>query len=366
MSPKPVFLLFSGHNDRAVIALCRFFSRQELPFLIVTAGPDDVIYHTDWSDRVIFCRLDRHLDIAMYAVLLHAAQPSVGPDQRLIYCPTTEFMNQFVLDHRTNIEATGLHVGLPDAEIYAQLSGKYSSQALIEQLTGLKPPPTLSWEGLQAPCVLKPRENVSDSKVFYPQLCPTPAALDDALNGLDLNQWFAQAWVEGQSYYLCGYLAQDGDRAWFWQKNFLQQPGGKSMVLACSGENPGLDVDELFRGLAQLGYHGPFMMELIRDADGTLHYIEINPRFWGPLQLALSACPRLLTLFARDSGATVIEPASPAPGPHWYAWAKGAQMPNCRRYPAAARLGQLLSDDPLITNHDVYAGEDTHALHGRH
>ncbi|KAA6184676.1 hypothetical protein F2Q65_11260 [Thiohalocapsa marina] len=175
-----------------------------------------------------------------------------------------------------------------------------------------------------------------------------------------MQEWFAQTWVEGQSHYLCGYLARDGQRAYFWQDNLLQQPGGKSMVLARSGANPGVDVDRLFVGLHALGFHGPFMMELISDAHGALHYIEINPRFWGPLQLVLTACPRLLILFARDHGATLAEPPPPpTAGPHWYAWAQGARQGDCRHYPGA----QGLPAEKLLLQHDVYAAADTQALH---
>ncbi len=361
MATPPTFVLFSGHNDRAVVALCRFFDQQALSFAIVAQGPRDAIWRTRWRRHVVLSRLDVRLDVALFAAVAQAVGTGETP---AVICPTTEFMNQFLLDQRAAVEASGLVVPLPAAALYAQLTGKHSSLAVMQRLASLQPPPRQPDGHWHAPCVLKPRENVSGNKVLYPKLCLTDAALHAALPGLDEAQWFAQDWVEGQSHYLCAYLARNGDRAWYWQDNLLQQPGGKSMVLARSGANPGVDVDALFDGLAALGYHGPFMMELLRDAAGRLHYIEINPRFWGPLQLALAACPRLLTLFARDAGANLPDAPEPAPGPHWYAWAHGGSAPGCRHYPAAAPLEPLGPGHPLLRDHDVYAAADTAALQG--
>ena len=354
MAAQPTFLLFSGHNDRAVVALCRFFAQHQLPFVIVAAGAHDAIWRTGWAAQVVMSRLDKRLDVALFEAAVQASQQAA-----LVYCPTTEFMNQFVLDQRTALQMAGLQLGLPAAPVYAQLTSKLHSTAVVQRLTDIQAPPDMAWTHLKPPCVLKPRHNVSGSQVLYPLLCRTEEQLQGARAGLDATQWFAQTWVEGQSHYLCAYLARNGERAYFWQDNLLQQPGGKSMVLARSSCNPGVDEERLFNGLHALGFHGPFMMELISDAQGTLHYIEINPRFWGPLQLALTACPRLLTLFARDQGATLPEPPPPSPGPHWYAWAQGAQQGDCRRYPRA----EGLAEEHLLLQHDVYAAPDTQALH---
>ena len=356
----PTFLLFSGHNERAAIALCRFFAAAGLDALIVASGPSDAIHRTVHADRVLINRVDRRVDVTLFAAAVEAA------DRALVYVPTTEFINQFVLDHRAAVETAGVHVGLPAAEVYARLTGKFASQQLVHALCGLAPPSMGNLDEACAPCVLKPRENIVGAAVLYPRLCLSDTTLKSARRGLDPDLWFAQHYVEGQSHYLCGYLARSGTRAWYWQDNLLQQPDGKSIVLARTGRDPGVDADALFDGLAAIGYHGPFMLELIRDREGALHYIEINPRFWGPLQLALDACPRLLTLFARDHGAAVAEPAPPAAGPHWYAWAHGARLRPHRVYPLADDLGPPAARALLLKHHDVYARDDTRALHGNH
>jgi hypothetical protein len=149
----------------------------------------------------------------------------------------------------------------------------------------------MSWEQVHAPCVFKPKRNISNGVVLYPILCFDEQDVCDAVARLNADEWFIQRYVEGQSHYLCGYISRDGTYRAYWQTNLMQQPEGKSIVLARIGANPGVDEESFFSGLARQGYFGPVMMEIIEEATGKLNYIEINPRFWGPLQLAVDACP---------------------------------------------------------------------------
>ena len=52
------FLPFSGHNDRAIVALCRFWRRFGLRFDLVSAGAHDPIHRTAYANAVVFERLD--------------------------------------------------------------------------------------------------------------------------------------------------------------------------------------------------------------------------------------------------------------------------------------------------------------------
>lgn len=358
----PVFVLLSGHNDRAVVTLCRWLRGAGLPFAIVASGRHDAIHRTAYADAVILNRLDKVVSVDWLAAVADAVGGAA------IHCPTTEFVNDFVLAHRDAVEAAGWIVGLPERAVYERLTSKLSSQALVASLTGIEAPRPQPMTALRAPCVLKPRVNVSGGRVLYPLLCLDDAALAMAHAGLRDDEWFAQDYVDGQSRYLCGYLCADGRRAWFWQDNLLQQPGGKSIVLAREADTPAFDADRFFDGLHTLGYRGPLMLEVLVDSEARAHYIEINPRFWGPLQLALLACPDILRLFALDHDVqpTRAVPASDRPSPHYYAWAHGARAAACRRYPAAAGEGDAARLEQLLETHDVYAAPDTAALHGTH
>jgi hypothetical protein len=325
----------------------------------VAAGRDDAIHQTAWRDHVVFNRLDKVIDVAWLSLLAGSLD---GP---LVYCPTTEFINDHVLTHRQALQDAGLVIGLPERKVYAELTGKADSQAVLTAICpALSVPATQSMFALRAPCVLKPTHNVKNGRVLYPLLCRSPRELDMALDGLDRSAYFAQDFIVGQSHYLCAYLTRDGRHASFWQTNVMQQPGGKSIVLAQAGGNPGLDEAALFKALHGRGYHGPFMMEVIASSS-AIFYIEVNPRFWGPLQLALDVCPDILDLFAQDHGFDVqgrrARPQGGAAG-GWYAWAYGASAPGCALHPAARALSAQ-DLNALLLAHDVYGHPDTEALH---
>lgn len=351
---KRAFLIFSGHNDRAVLALCRFFSHRKLPFIIAASGKADLIFQTPWAAHVTLTRQDKSVDRHLFESVVQSS-----PDtEQLIYCPTTEYINNFVLDNRAHLESLGLEFLLPSQEVYHSLSNKKSSLEIIESFCKLQAPPNIPWGEVITPCVFKPRENISAGAVHYPILCFNNSDAADKYATLSQSHWFAQKYIQGQSHYLCAYLSRSGSYVAYWQTNLMQQAGGKSIVLAKTGKNPGIDEHVLFQKLAQYQYFGPLMMEIIQDEQNNLFYIEINPRFWGPLQLAVDAHPEMLDLFAADAG---FETAASLPPPRsdqefWYVWAEGAKTPDCRLYPAAHAL-KTAEIQALAAQFDVFNSE---------
>lgn len=112
------------------------------------------------------------------------------------------------------------------------------------------------------------------------------------------------------------------------------------------------------------------MMEVIRDDLGNFYYVEINPRFWGPLQLALDACPSILQLFVQDAGVQLDSEIhlveNVCDEAHWYSWLFGAETAGYTRYPAAENIELTAPLDKLLNDWDVYARPDTSSLHGRY
>jgi hypothetical protein len=361
LTPCPI--IFSGHNDRAVVALCRYFHAQRLPFRLVAKHKGDVIYQTTWRDYVLFQREEPSLAMPLMERISMALK-TIGLSP--VLCPTSEFLNGFVLDNRARLIEIGWNCALPEPDLYRSISDKGRSAAIVCALSALIPPATKPRGEWSTPCVLKPKRNVVNGKMMYPLLCETPDELEAALVGLEFENWFCQQWVDGQSLYLCAYLDRAGDFNAYWQENLLQQSPGKSIVLARTTTNPGIDVQGIMTGLHNMSYFGPFMMEIIRDDSGRFFFIEVNPRFWGPLNLSLRACPNLLNRFAVDQLGASLHHAPCADGEeHWYAWSFGASSCRYRRFCAAlpyddANLATLLRD------FDVYAAPDTQALSGRH
>lgn len=353
-------VIFSGHNDRAVVALCRFLSAVGRPFFLIASHKNDAIFQTDWHHNVLLQRRSPMLSDELMCEVANAVR---GKGYVPALCPTSEFLNRFVLEHRQVMVSQDWHYLLPANDVYLALSDKSRSPSIIYGLIGLLSPATQTVGHWFAPCVLKPNVNVVDGKMSYPKLCRTSTELHHVLAGLQSEDWFAQAWVEGQSFYLCAYLDQFGGWNAFWQENLLQQPDGKSIVLARTCANPGVDVAILMNGLHRLGYHGPFMMEIIRDGTGQLHFIEINPRFWGPLDLARRACPVLMERFLSDMDKRQMHSSECISSTDfYYSWAFGARQGQYRVYPAAATPVMRQRLHKLLQEHDVYGFLDTHAL----
>jgi len=358
-------IIFSGHNERAVIALCRYLKDNNVPFFIVSRSGNDAIYRTDWRRNVVFQRDSDELSIKLMqkinqALPIHVETPA--------FCPTSEFLNAFILENRQPLEGLGWLVNFPDSDIYQDLSNKARSPKIIQSLTAIMPPPSLSSMQWQGPCVLKPKYNISNGKVLYPLLCNTKAEFIKNLRAIESTEWFVQKLIVGDSIYLCSYLDKSGAWSAYWQENLLQQPGGKSMVLSRSTRNPGVDVPSLMQGLHGLGYFGPFMMEIIRDKVGVLHFIEVNPRFWGPLELCRSACPSLLGRFLSDLNSQAGHCSEEVSNglTYWYAWAFGALNSKCHVYPGLNSSLSRVDTTEMLLKYDVYAGSDTKELHNRH
>jgi hypothetical protein len=354
---KKTALLFSGHNQRAVVALCRYFVQAGQDFAIVSAGKDDSIHLTDYKKNVVLDRQDTTLSVDLFA----DASRTLG--RPLICCPTSEFLNFFIFDHAGALAKFGVETGMPERPIYERLTGKKSSQRIFHPIRHVRMPVEFPATSAQVPCILKPYANVTGGKVLYPIICITKDQLDRALRGIDPEDYFVQSYVDGQSYYLCGYLKRDGAFSGYWQENLLQQPGGKSIVLARTCPNPGLDQAAITGAISSMGYHGPLMVELIRSG-GEFFYIETNPRFWGPLQLALSG-PDMLSLYLEETFDGERKSGNDPGDDHetYYAWKFGAAQPGLKMFPAATNLANL---DQLIDENDVFRAPDTIALHGKY
>lgn len=353
-------IIFSGHNERAVVALCRYFSSANIPFKIVASDGADAIFETSWESNVLFQRQDSSLSLNLMERIAFLLE---GQNLRPVLCPTSEFLNHFFLNNRQAIESSGWNCVLPDKHIYMELTDKLSSLSLIRQITGLNSPPVQPVGQWVAPCVLKPKYNMMNGKIMYPLLCHHPHDLEVALEQIDTDYWFSQNWIDGQSIYFCAYIDRDGHFDSFWQENLMQQPDGKSIVLARTSTNPGIDEESLMDGLHNKGYFGPFMMEIMRDEENRMHFIEVNPRFWGPLNLALKACPGLLSRFSKDHGLNPDRKISaPNRKQQWYAWSFGARIGNCRKYPGLRCVSEIENIEVLLKKYDVYAEKDTLAL----
>lgn len=128
-----------------------------------------------------------------------------------------------------------------------------------------------------------------EGKLRKPLLVTTPEAWRrfQALR-LDLAKHYVEEYVEGFSiYYTAAY--KNGKKVMsFVQRNVHQLPDGGSIIAAVPYSLPHHIEARLDQMIESLQWDSVLMIELRWNrADGEFYAIECNPRFWGPLQLAV-------------------------------------------------------------------------------
>ena len=313
-----VFLIFSGFNPRAVLAMGRLFLELRIPFFVVASGKHDPIWKSDLREAVRFSRIGPELDDA----LMRSVAGLLPEDCQAVICPTSEYLNLYLLDSRNHLHEV-FELAMPDRETYERLTHKAS---FLEWVPGSEPfrrPANLRQvpDASDIPFVAKPFENVRDGRTLYPVLVLNNEGLEAFHANCETSEYFFQEYVEGQSIYFCMYISAKGESAHFVQRNLCQQPDGKSIVWA--EHAPGCHEPEsrmLVQALQEIEFTGWIMIECI-EREGQLYAIEANPRLWGPLQLAIDVCPRMAELFIEDQMG--IEVSIPAGKHSEYFWLDG-------------------------------------------
>jgi hypothetical protein len=300
VAPKS-FLVLGGANDRAVLAFLRALTMCGERAHIVARTPADRVLRTRYRDDVEVIREDNSLSLSLLTSWFEHIR-AMGVDGKLVILPSSEYLNHFLLEHRTAIEALGAEVPLVDNRTYDLLTGKQSSTEFFAS-KGLRVPRQYSsLAEAQLPMVAKPIRNVgSKGLTLYPMLLRTNRELEAFRTRDDVSDFFLQEFVEGESLYLLFYLARDLKTSFAWsQRNLLQQPQGKSMLLAEADEmHQSPEAARILGILREVGFHGLGMIELIFSNRGPV-FIEKTPRPWGPIQFCLDQQQPLLQAFVGD------------------------------------------------------------------
>lgn len=282
------FVMFSGANERAIIACCRHFKRAGACFSIISRPSRDKIFYTAYKNRVDARRTLDRLDADDMVRQIEILRDNY-PADKLIYVPTAESVNRVMLEHRARFTASGLTIPLCDESLYATLSDKSTFNALAATYGILLPEPLDVPDNTGLPCVAKPKQEFSTvtGEKIYPQLLFTPRDLQDFSSSHASSDYFFQKYIDGESYYLLLFVS-GGIVKKLWQKNLLQQAEGKSIISAEICTCPDEVVESQILTLLQsTGYAGFIMVEIMREKEQS-YLIEANPRLWGPFELAVS------------------------------------------------------------------------------
>lgn len=295
MGAEKAFLVFSGGNDRAVLAFLRALGQCGRRAVIVARTLNDRILSTSYRRDVVYVRESHGLDLPVFTACLDRAREAAG-GKALVVLPSSEYFNAFLLEHRPLVEAMGCEIPLVDARIYGLLTNKDSASAYFASRGISVPREIVNSTECVPPVVAKPRNNISpDGSSLYPHLLMDARQMAAFHTRHDASSYFFQEYLQGESLYLLFYVPRCGGEAFVWsQRNLLQQPNGKSMLWA---EPADLHRSELATGLIdalrEAGFWGLGMIELIRTSDRDV-FIEMNPRIWGPMQLVVDQHQPLL------------------------------------------------------------------------
>lgn len=298
MGDTKAFLVFSGGNDRAVLAFLRALSLCDQRAYIVARTRTDRIFRTRFRQDVVHLRETAELTLGIFFDCIQQVRKFAG-DRTLVILPSSEYFNDFLLQHREKIKQLGCEIPLVDTEIYRLLTNKRSAADFFAA-AGIAIPaefPVLA--DARLPLVAKPIRNVNARGVsLYPMLLHTKMDMQQFSSTNEITDFFFQEYVHGQSLYLFVHISGDSRHVLAWsQQNMLQQPQGKSMLLAQPCELHNLPVARhLLDVLHSAKFTGLGMIELIQDGD-RITFIEMNPRIWGPIQFCVDQDQPLLQAF---------------------------------------------------------------------
>lgn len=353
----------SGHNHRAVVALCRWAAAAGVPVHLVARNAADPLYLTDYASQVFVQRRSAALTVDEIATWVHHLCRQHGYRQ-VVIAPSTEFFNRFLLRNRQAIEAAGGIVPLVGEALYEQVSDKHAFAAMCTA-RGIPVPAVFDGLPPHLPFVAKPRQYLgAASAQVKPYLIFTPAEREQFLQREAVADFFFQEFVEGESLYLLAHMARSGQVVAQAQENLMQQAGGGSIILArAHGFHLEPEAQPYLDMLIAAGFHGLVMVEVRRcRRTGRAVMIEANPRMWGPQQFMLDQQADPFTPLLADHGVEVSPPKL-GPAYPYYFWSGGLSrtLPPCSFHNFSA--DRFVADYSRIAGSDLFARDDTRRLH---
>lgn len=314
------FLILSGANERAIVAACRSLIADGVGFSIIARPLKDPLLRSHLRPHIVATREQDALNVDDLICTLQSVRDQL-PD-RLLYLPASEALNRLVLSHRARLETEcRLEIPLPDLSVYEVLSDKARFNALAQRFGMALPPIVEAPRTAPLPLVAKPHTEF-DPKTglkLYPVLMLEEAQRTKFFQSEDPDAYFYQRYLDGRSHYYLFFFDRNGGCVALFQENIAQQPEGKSILVAQSCPCPSAEfLEQLTRCIRSTGFHGFCMVEAITVSERS-YLIELNPRLWGPLSLAIRAGFQISWLGRPERMKT---PAQPCQGVR-YAWLSG-------------------------------------------
>lgn len=298
-------ILVLDGEARSALAAVRSLGRLGLEVAVAAAEPPALAQRSRYASRKLACPSPARAPQDFQDWLRRA----VAGYRPHLLLPLTDLSLGLTLELEQELRAQTV-LPFVDRATCARVQRKGELMALASEL-GVRVPRTLALppahergpeheQALDAfpfPAVLKPevtQSRIGDGYARLPVAYPASAAAARAL--LAPGSAYAQVpvllqqRVEGLGVGVFA-LCSDGEpAALFAHRRLLEKPpsGGVS-VLSESLPLERAPIAEALRLLRALRWQGAAMLEFKLDREGLPHLLEINPRFWGSLQLAIDS-----------------------------------------------------------------------------
>lgn len=358
-----LIIIFSGYNQRAVIAFIRTLEKHGLSYTIIARSMTDSILQSSYKNNVSFTRESDKLDLDTVRSYIEQLQKLFGFNECLI-APSTEALNRLLVREQSALAEYNAIVPLASDYLYCLVSDKYSFGELCRDKGLLVPAEYISFDNARIPFVAKPKQYISESGIIA---APFLILNDKDKSGFKdnhiISDFYFQEFIQGKSLYLLYYFHRNGNVYKFSQQNLLQQPDGKSIIAAIPSDLHKLPISTAYENLfADIGFHGLVMIEIKSNNLGD-YMIEANPRFWGPSQLFIDAGINLFETLLHDYGYIAKLPAyTNIDSNAAYFWYRGLQesyMLNKKPVYHTSEMSTSFSDIDKWLEHDIYNRPDT-------
>ncbi|WP_339616435.1 hypothetical protein [uncultured Gilvimarinus sp.] len=359
-------MIISGYNSRAVIAFCRWATKNSVNFHIIARNEKDPILLTSYK---------HHLSITRNSSGLHYDQIRTWTDtlcrrhgyERILILPSTEYLNRFLLENRTSIESENCVIPLVNEKLYRTISDKHSFSKLCA-LYGLDIPVEYDEAPKCLPFVAKPRSYFSSGGgQLIPHLIQNTSELEAFRKSEDESDYFFQEFVFGRSLYLLAHIPRDveSNTSIFSQENLIQQAKGGSIILARRSSFHETEVARRYvEMLHDQNFFGLIMIEVRFDPYRNRYYmIEANPRLWGPIQFCIDNNVDLFGGMLRDHGIkTPKTQHSFTPTEHYF-WSGGTSEDSHPEAYYNYTPSDFAIDYDKLRRQDIFARKDTIELY---
>lgn len=280
-------IIFSGYNNRAIIAFCRFADQYGLPYSIIASSERDYVLLSEYKKKVKYIRTSSVLDIDEVREMISTVR--TGPNVYIL--PSSEYLVRFFLINRAFFEELKIFIPVVEIDVYKLVSDKYSFSKICEQNGLTVPKDSEEINDFDFPFVIKPKEffDRNNSVQFKPIIVKNKSEQNRALKIIKVKDYYCQEYIEGKSFYLLYHISKFGKSILYSQENLIQQADGASLIASKSSNIHNNEIATSFLNLLKkIGFWGLIMIE-VKYFNGKYYMIEANPRLWGPSQLFVDA-----------------------------------------------------------------------------